>query len=76
MALSLSIVEDAIEALLTGGQSYSRAGFTFTRASLNSLIKLRDKMKAESARSSTTGGSFITDFSGGSGSTESDEWGD
>jgi len=75
-SLTLSIVNDAIIALLTGGQSYSRAGFSFTRAQLPALTKLRDKMIVETQREGTDGASFVFDMSRGTaGETESEEWG-
>ncbi len=49
MALTLAKVETAIEALLSGGQSYSIDGMSYTQANLQALIGLRDKLKKEEA---------------------------
>jgi len=51
MALTLSTIETAIETLLSGGQSVTVDGMTYTRASLGALITMRDKLKHESDRS-------------------------
>lgn len=48
MALQLQQVEDAIEALVTGGLTqYSVNGQTFTKLQLPSLMELRDKLRRE-----------------------------
>jgi hypothetical protein len=51
MALTLATVETAIIKLLEGGQSVSVDGMSFSQSSMDSLIKLRDKMKHEADRS-------------------------
>ena len=47
MALTLATVEAAIEALMSGGQSFTVDGFTYTQASLNSLVEMRKQLKRE-----------------------------
>ena len=47
MALTLATVETAIETLLSGGQSFSVDGVTYTQASLSGLMELRKQLKAE-----------------------------
>ena len=57
--------------------SLMRSGFSFTRPQLEALMKLKRMIKAESLSDSSTGRSFVSDFSRGAGArTESDEWGD
>lgn len=43
-------VEEAIRAVLYGGQSYQIGNRSLTRANLNELYQLRDKLKAEEER--------------------------
>ena len=43
----LSNVENAIENILLGGQSYKIGSRTLTRADLNMLYKMRNDLKAE-----------------------------
>lgn len=50
MALTVATVETAIESLLTGKQSVSVDGISYTRASLQTLVDLRDRLKKETAR--------------------------
>lgn len=50
MALSVATVETAIERLLRGSQSVSVDGMAYTRASLQTLIDLRDRLKKEADR--------------------------
>ena len=69
-ALTLELVETALVELLAGGQSYSRAGFTFTRASIDGLLKMRSTLKTEAGASSSTGVGFVWNTSGGGGSTD------
>ena len=52
MALTLATIETAIEKLLSGGQSVTVDGMTYTQASLPGLIQLRDKLKHEADRAS------------------------
>lgn len=70
--MTLTQVNAAIETILTGGQSVSVDGMMYTRASLSALESLRDKMMAETAR--TTRPLFrAMNFTGmGYGSTSSD----
>ena len=73
----LANVNDAINACLLTGQNYSRTGFSLGRVAMSDLIKLRSSLQFQIARAGTSGVSFISDFSGGgSGSTETDEWGE
>ena len=51
MAVLLPDVETAIEAIQTGGQSYTLEGFTYNAASLSALIELRDRLRREDTRS-------------------------
>lgn len=43
-------VEEAIRAVLYGGQSYQIGSRSLTRANLSELYELRDKLKAEEAQ--------------------------
>jgi len=54
MALTLADVETAISNIETGGQSVTVDGFTYNAGNLDVLIKLRDKLRAESGRSNGT----------------------
>jgi len=54
MAITLATVETAIEAIQTGSQSFSVDGQTYTAASLDALIRLRDRLIAETGRSAAT----------------------
>ena len=47
MALTLATVETAIEALLSGGQSVSIDGMSYTQASLTGLIQMRKELRKE-----------------------------
>jgi hypothetical protein len=47
MALTLATVETAIEGLLTGSQSWTVDGQSYTQASLPALIELRKQLKQE-----------------------------
>jgi len=47
MALTLATVEAAIEALMSGAQSFSVDGLSYNHASLQSLIELRKQLKKE-----------------------------
>ena len=73
--LTLAQVETAITNCLTTGQSYSRVGFSKTNVSLDTLMKMRQQIINEDATNSSTGCSFVDDFSGVDGG-ESNEWGD
>lgn len=50
MALTVATIETAIETLLSGGQSVTVDGMTYTQASLSGLIQLREKLKHEADR--------------------------
>lgn len=55
-ALSLETVNDAISAILAGGQSYRTPdGFTIQRGDLSELTKLRDQLSAEAAQAARAG---------------------
>ena len=47
MALTLATVETAIEALLTGSQSFTIDGQTYTQVALGSLMEMRKQLKSE-----------------------------
>jgi hypothetical protein len=47
MALTLATVETAIETLLSGGQSITIDGMSYSQASLPGLISLRKQLKTE-----------------------------
>lgn len=75
MALTLASVETVIEGLIASGQSFSVDGLTYQQASLPSLLMLRDKLKAESDRSTRPtirGVNFGTMGYGDSGATEAE----
>ena len=75
MALTLAVVETAIEALIAGGQSFSVDGLTFSQASLPSLWEARKQLKAESDRSTRPtirGVNFGSMGYGDSGGTEAE----
>jgi len=48
MALTLAKVETAIEALLSGAQSFTIDGMSVTQNSMDSLMKMRKQLKSES----------------------------
>jgi hypothetical protein len=50
MALTLATVETAISSLLSGGQSVSVDGVTYTHASLGALQSLRSELMAQTSR--------------------------
>ena len=50
MAMTLATVEAAIEGLLTGAQSFSVDGQSYTQASLSTLIELRKQLKKEGGK--------------------------
>lgn len=75
MALTVAQIDAAIEALLTGGQLYSIAGRSFTRANLKDLQELRTQVLQEESRAAG-GTSAVPDFSRSSGGREASEWGD
>ena len=54
MAVSLTDVETAIDKIQSGAQSFSVAGMTYSAADLATLIKLRETLKAETARTGGT----------------------
>ena len=47
MALTLATVETAIEALLTGSQSFTIDGQTYTQVALGPLMEMRKQLKRE-----------------------------
>jgi len=47
MALTLAVVETAIEALIGGAQSFSVDGMSYTQTSLDGLLTLRKQLKRE-----------------------------
>jgi len=47
MALTLAKVETAIEALLSGAQSFTIDGMSVTQNSMDSLMKMRKDLKNE-----------------------------
>lgn len=51
MALTLATVETAIETLISGSQSFSVDGVTYSKASLPALWEARKVLKAEADRS-------------------------
>ena len=51
MALTLAVVESAIESLIAGSQSVTVDGMSYTKASLPALWNARKQLKAESDRS-------------------------
>lgn len=51
MALTLVTVETAIETLISGSQSVTVDGMSYTKASLPALWEARKQLKAESDRS-------------------------
>jgi len=51
MALTLATVETAIESLISGNQSATVEGITYSKASLPALWAARKELKAESDRS-------------------------
>ena len=48
--MTLAQVNTAIETILTGGQSFSVDGVTYTQASLHTLQSLRAEMMAQTGR--------------------------
>ena len=58
MALTVATVETAIEALMSGAQSYSVDGLSYTSANLSALIDLRNKLQTEADRSAGTRPTF------------------
>ncbi|MCK9517583.1 MAG: hypothetical protein M0R74_00940 [Dehalococcoidia bacterium] len=51
MALTLAVVESAIESLISGSQAFSVGGLSYTKASLPALWEARSILKAEEDRS-------------------------
>jgi len=74
----LTYVNEAINAILTGGQSYSRPGFSFSRASLSELRSMRTELQRQVQRMDTKEGNGVLSVveSSGGFQTEGDEWGD
>lgn len=54
MAVDIATVETAINTILSSGQSVSVDGLSYTKANIDLLIKLRDKIKEETLRSGGT----------------------
>jgi hypothetical protein len=52
MALTVATIEAAIEKIMTGGQSVSVDGVMYSQANLSALHALREKIMAETGRSS------------------------
>lgn len=52
----------AIQSILTGGQSYSLGGRTFTRASLAELFKMKKDVAAKIRRAGGASSSTLADF--------------
>lgn len=52
----LSNVDNAIESILLGGQSYKIGSRTLTRADLNMLYKMRNDLRAEQNREQNNNG--------------------
>lgn len=50
MALTVAACETAIESIETGGQSVTLGSMTYSQANLSALISLRDRLKAETER--------------------------
>lgn len=50
-SLTLSQVDEAISAIMDGGQSYKIGSRSLTRANLTELVSLRNQLKTESASS-------------------------
>jgi len=48
--MTLAQVNTAIETILTGGQSVTIDGMTYTQANIGALTALREKMMAETGR--------------------------
>ena len=72
MALTLATVETAIETLLSGGQSFSVDGMTFTYASLGTLQSLRAELMAKTSRATRPLFRAFRGTSMGYGSTSTD----
>lgn len=62
LATRLAAVQAAIEAILTGAQSYSLGGRTLTRASLAELIKLEKRLEARIRSAARGGKRNLADF--------------
>lgn len=52
MALTLAVVETAIETIITTGQSFSVDGMTYSKANIALLWDARKQLKAEADRAS------------------------
>jgi len=76
MAISQADLEQHVTDIIKGGQSYSRTGINFVRADLEKVWNILQKLQKQTLRAGTRGVSFLSDFSGASGTTEADEWGD
>lgn len=50
-SLTLSQVDEAISAIMDGGQSYKIGSRSLTRANLTELVALRNQLKTETASS-------------------------
>ena len=51
MALTLTLIETAIETIQTTGQSVSVEGMSYSAANIDALMRLRDQLKVETNRS-------------------------
>jgi len=72
MAITLTEVEQAITNILLTGQSYSRPGLTVTHANIDTLYKMRDKLKAEAIADGDYGRMKASDFSESGGGSDDD----
>ena len=52
MALTVAVLDTAIESILTDGQSFTIGDVTYNMGNVNSLKALRDKVMLEEERSS------------------------
>lgn len=51
MAVTITDVETAISAIQSGSQAVTVDGFSYTKANLDALLKLRKQIQEETARS-------------------------
>ena len=58
MAILVATVETAIESIMSGGQSATVDGISYTAASLPALTALRDQLRADAAQSKATRPTF------------------
>lgn len=72
----LTAIRTAKTAALTGGQSYSIAGRSFSRVNYKDLVAREKELLFEIARMSSEGSTHIDDFSRSRAGSESWEWGE